>query len=380
MKKTMALITFATLVSACTPETKVQMVAPEGSAAPVSAPVSTSSSNNQIEGTVNGGGGKGVLCKKNGQETLEILDLYEGRVLYGQKYSQKFSSLDEALTKIQKDYLAYFSEPLERTTDGNAAGAGPSYKESVEKALALEISRTREKIKFIDSSKTLKPTNDANEAVVEAECSSAQIAVYYDENILLVDKKLWDKLDYLNQAALLYHEIRYKKARAKGETNSVKTRRIVANLFSDAGLNFKLGVPKEEVYFVTAYGCPSADEPGANLVDCNHNFGVSFYMWQEIHDGKPEVHFITFSSSFLHFGGTVDGLRKRIVIKDKTIEDIVDFGAEVQGTWKFKDIYATFKNEEVYTDTVNEPEVGLALGYSWVTKLSHIEDLKNTAK
>lgn len=152
--------------------------------------------NNSIEGTVNGGGGKGVLCKKNGQETLETLDLYEGRVLYGQKYSQKFSSLDEALSKIQKDYLAYFSEPLDRTTNGNAEGDGPSYKESVEKVAALEMSRAREKIKFIDSDKTLKSTNDANEAIVEEECSSTQIAVYYDENVLLVNKILWDKLDF----------------------------------------------------------------------------------------------------------------------------------------------------------------------------------------
>ncbi len=107
--------------------------------------------------------------------------------------------------------MAYFSEPLERTANGG--DSGPSYKESVEKSVTADISRARKKIKFIDSDKTLKSTNDANEAVMEEECSSTQIAVYYDENVLLVNKLLWDKLDYLNQAALLYHEVLYKKAR-----------------------------------------------------------------------------------------------------------------------------------------------------------------------
>ncbi|MGZ3794080.1 MAG: hypothetical protein ACXVCP_17125 [Bdellovibrio sp.] len=379
MKKTIALLTFASVLNACSPGAKETVVLPGTSTADESK-TSTTLKNNMIEGTVNGGGGKGVLCKKSGQETLETLDLYEGRVLYGQKYSQKFSSLDEALSKIQKDYLAYFSEPLNRTTDGNAEGIGPSYKESIEKAAALEMSRTREKIKFIGSGKTLNSTNDANEAVIEEQCSSAQIAVYYDENVLLVNKQLWDKLDYINQAALLYHEVLYKKARERGETSSVKTRRIVANLLSDDGLIFKLGVPKEEVYFVTTYGCPSHDEPGAELVDCDHNLAISFYMWQEIHDGKPEIHFVSFSLSFFYFSGTSDGLRKRIVIKDKTIEDIVDFTHETGGTWKLKDIYKLLKNEEIYTDTVKDPEIGLALRYSSVSKLSHIEDLKNTAK
>lgn len=379
MKKTIALLTFASVLNACSPAAREQL-ATSGTPSADESKTSAVAKNNTIEGTVNGGGGKGILCKKNGQETLEILDLYEGRVLYGQKYSQKFSSLDEALSKIQKDYLAYFSEPLDRTIDGNASGEGPSYKESVEKAAALEVSRARKKIKFIDSDKTLKSTNDANEAVVEEECSSTQVAVYYDENVLLVNKELWDKLDYLNQAALLYHEILYRKARTRGETNSVKTRRIVANLLSDAGLNFKLGVPKDEVYFVTASGCPSDPEIAKLIPSCDRNLGVSLYMWQEIHDGKPEVHFVSFSLSFFRFLGTADGLRKRIVIKDKTIEEILEPRTNGNGTWQFKDIYALLQDAEVNTDTVNDPEIGWALRESFVSKLSYIEDQKKATK
>lgn len=148
-------------------------------------------------------------------------------------------------------------------------------------------------------------------------------------------------------------------------------------------MTFKLGVPKDEVYFVTAYGCPSHDEPGAESVVCDRNLALSLYMWQEIHDGKPEVHFVSFSFSlsFFYFAGTGDGLRKRIVIKNKSIENIVDFTQEKTGvSWKLKDIYALLINEEIYTDTLKDPEIGLALRDSWVSKLSHIEDLKTANK
>lgn len=103
MKKTLTTLTFTVLLAACSPETKVQLV-PSGAPAPVE---ETAQKNNTIEGTVNGGGGKGVLCTKNGQETLEILDLYEGRALYELKYSSKYASLDEAMKAATEKYLQY---------------------------------------------------------------------------------------------------------------------------------------------------------------------------------------------------------------------------------------------------------------------------------
>lgn len=112
------------------------------------------------------------------------------------------------------------------------------------------IKRVREKMRFIDAGQVLKSTEDANEAVIEAGCESKQIAVYYDENIVLVDKNLWDKLDYLNQATLILHEVVYKTARNLGETSSVSTRRYVSHLLSDVGLHLGLGNRDKKSFYV----------------------------------------------------------------------------------------------------------------------------------
>lgn len=339
MKKTIALLTFASVLSACTPEAKVQMV-PSG-AAPSSEV--TTSKNNTIEGTVNGGGGKGVLCKKNGQETLEILDLYEGRTLYGLDYSKKFNSLEEALQGLRGDYLQYFSEPLDIKM-ADIPDRDVTSQELIREKLDKEVSQTRNKIKFIEGSKNLKSTDDANEAVVEDDCESKQVALYYDENILLVDKKLWDKLDYLNQAALIYHEVIYKKARKAGEKDSVQSRRIVSHLFSDKGLRFDLGAPKDQV-FVTLYG------------------PLSFYIWEEAKNGETQVQMVSFSQSISQvFYGQASGLRVRATFKNKSIQDVLKFSTSPEGAEviAFKDdVGSLLWTAEVFTDTIVDPRAGL---------------------
>ncbi|KYG63881.1 hypothetical protein AZI86_13770 [Bdellovibrio bacteriovorus] len=238
MKKTIALLTFASMLSACTPEAKVQMV-PSGA---TPNPEATASKNNTIEGTVNGGGGKGVLCKKNGQETLEILDLYEGRLLYDLKYT-KFQSLedasvDEVLGEVAQAYMTYASEPVwaSLTTDEAMKNAMIGFKNL---------------IRFVDDGVSLKATNDSNEAFVEAGCEVKQIAVYYDENILLVDKKLWNKLDNVNKAALVLHEAFYQQERKiKEKTTSVSTRRFVSHIMSDSGLDTSFATgDRDQIYY-----------------------------------------------------------------------------------------------------------------------------------
>lgn len=344
MKKTIAFLTFASILSACSPETKVQMV-PSG-ATPTPEKVTTK--NNTIEGTVNGGGGKGVLCKKDGQETLEILDLYEGRVLYDLKFSKRFASLDEALRAIIESYIDYSIEPVESRLPDSKKKYSEFYRESAK----TQFSRLQAKLKFIDEGKTLKSTEDANEAVVEADCESKQIALYYDENIVLVDKVLWEKLDYLNQAALILHEVVYKEARAKGDTNSVSSRRFVSHLLADGGLRPQYsGIPKNYLY-----ACVNRD----TLLPV-------FYLHQRVNQGVSEVVATTTFGYPQEFSKTRESdikkfvLRRNIVFKDKNLADFLD----KVGTQEFGDIFEIKENiftGEVTEDTLRDPLYSISIG------------------
>lgn len=321
MKKLMVLLTFATMVSACSPQSKDQVL-PASSGK--TGAETLGGKNNQIEGTVNGGGGKGVLCKKNGQETLEILDLYEGRALYDLKYSKKYNSFDDALNAIIETRLKYAEYgvivvPGWSTTDAYAKIKGD---------LLETFKRTRAKMKFIDSSKTLKNTNDANEAVVEDSCESKQVALYYDENILLVDKNLWDKLDFLNQAALLLHEVVYAAERTKGSTTSVATRRFVSHLLSDNGLRFlPAEMSRDQVYLCMG-------EPGAGI-----------YAIQQGTATDPSV-IVMNSMYYLSVFKDMNSIfRRSVTFKGATVDSN---GLKIPP----RDVYQKY---EVYQDTIKDP-------------------------
>ncbi len=73
------LLTLTGLVfTACT-KTVTNNVPGATASTPALSSQNTTSSQTGNGGVINGGGGKGVLCKKNGTQTVELLDLYEAR-------------------------------------------------------------------------------------------------------------------------------------------------------------------------------------------------------------------------------------------------------------------------------------------------------------
>lgn len=176
-----------------------------------------------VEGVINGGGGKGVLCQRGDQQVLEVLDIYEGRSVYGQSY-EKIENLKFEELKVNL---------LQKFYDHFSGGVTKSYEDEDNPD---PVQKILDEAKFTSEGQSLKSTNDSDEAFVAQGCELVQIAVYYDEAVLIIDKKLWEQLDDFNKVALLIHEGIYSTMRRMGETNSISTRRLLSHLISDQGL------------------------------------------------------------------------------------------------------------------------------------------------
>jgi len=227
-----------TLIFAACAKEEVTKVAP---ASPISTPQPIVQ--NQAEGTINGGGGKGVRCQQKEAITVETLDLYEAKVLYNLDIVQIENSQDQALTLIASLLSKHLWHP----------GAIPM-EEYQNKLREMLIHTWLKNIRFIDSKKKLKLINDSFEPLVEDGCELVQVAAYYDESILLVDKSLWDKMDWLNRASLLAHELIYYIDRQNGSTNSMASRKLVGQLFSKKGARPKAdGIPLRQSQYARCY-------------------------------------------------------------------------------------------------------------------------------
>lgn len=191
-------------------------------------------------GVINGGGGKGVRCTKDGKQTIEVLDLYEAKTLYNLSLINFGSSEDEAKEKLAQVLARHFWNPYTIEMSQYVKALKQSY-----------IQEFLNNIRFIDSNKHLKLTNDSYEPTLENGCEPVQIAMYYDESVLLIDKTLWTQMDWTNKMGLLAHEALYFLARQSGTTNSMSTRKLVGMLFSDKGVKpISDGVPNDRKKFL----------------------------------------------------------------------------------------------------------------------------------
>ncbi len=168
-----------------------------------------------VEGVVNGGGGKGVLCQKDGQPHLEVLDIHEGRYVYQLEFPE-FESVEDA-----SEYYAKRDSIMDPSDS------------SIEDELSMADAVLIDIFRFLPEGHRLKDTQDSHEAFVNPDCTIVQIAVFYNEELALVDTDLWNMLSPLNQYALLVHELWYEYRRlVHGDENSIATRRYVAHNLS----------------------------------------------------------------------------------------------------------------------------------------------------
>lgn len=194
----------------------------------------------KIFGAISGGGGKGVVCRSpNGTvNSVQLLDLWEGQVLYNEYAVPATGDLrvdvNAALIRLKDSY----------ELNGTLPGSGGAIKDQ---DIVLESLRYWAKDFLDPSSKVLRlrdvkltVTDDSYELAKPADCEIEQIVNFQPTGRILMNMDLFDKMDPANQAALIVHEAFYKFLRNMAkEANSIRVRRAIGYVFSGKSLVLK---------------------------------------------------------------------------------------------------------------------------------------------
>ncbi len=231
----------------------------------------SSETQGQKDGVVNGGGGKGVLCKNS--NAIEVLDLYEAKFVYGLELENSRGSYDADLRFA-----------LERVTKHlHWSSTGPG---DIEEAIAYAKKLFQDTVTFIPAGSRLKVTKDSYEPIVAEGCDVVQVAFYYNEEKILIDKDYWDRLSSLNQVALFIHEILYKMDRDYGATDSRESRKFVGRLFSTTPLKpISDSIPEDRNKLWKCWGGIPGETPQFSLVlyrdkEINKHSGIVLQFFQ----------------------------------------------------------------------------------------------------
>lgn len=293
-----------------------------------SSPRSTPPQGGIVEGTINGGGGKGMLCKINGVEKLMALDLWEAEAL-GLTLLPEPKTEDEALDLAIEVYTRHIWNPWSINKD--------KMKVHIKKMLKEEF---LSKFKYLQEGKSLRLVNDSHEVIKEEGCTPVQIAVY-QEATLMIDDALWAKLSHLNKAAMWMHELIYYFERMEGRTNSVTTRILVGQMFSTKGPKPRFeGVPlKEEDRFECTFrdGSVSAgaafvyarEEKGSKGLEMVFSYlktansimrSSAFFRGLKPHDLMPSDDVNSVEDAALEVDSQASDVELHLIRKDKTLE------------------------------------------------------------
>lgn len=165
-----------------------------------------------------GNGGYSIVCRdtEGGPITsAELLDIYEGRVLYKRHYEVNQNSVNDLIeqAKAKVAEFGFFASKLQK------------------EFLLIENNTI-----FIPAGNELEPTEDAFPPIKKKGCKFEQLANYTNSGELLISSEIYDELDNVNKAALIIHEAIYSiRRKALGETTSQNTRRLVAHLMATNG-------------------------------------------------------------------------------------------------------------------------------------------------
>ncbi len=179
-----------------------------------------------LAGPITSGGGFAIVCRnlKGKIDSAELLDLYEARVKFG-------FSLIETSNDIGQDYMNATTN-LWRLWGYDVNNLPERIKEDITTQL---LDKYLTETLFLPINFKLPEINDLGlHAAPPIGCKVEQVA-FFDDSIdkLKISTPIWNELDTLNQAALIYHEMLYRDARLANKVDtSVKSRAQVAALFS----------------------------------------------------------------------------------------------------------------------------------------------------
>jgi len=166
-----------------------------------------------------GNGGVVVVCKNNSGEIekIQAFDLYEGNVLFNLIPKETGNDFEN----VAKEKLTIFSQLIDRDWENN---------------LKIYLDNLLKNIKMLPSGVGLKLTEDIDSIIIPKTCEIAQLINYRNDGKIYVDSDLWNLLNPTDKAAMLVHEVLYYYLRIYPEPDSVRTRKMVAYLFSETPL------------------------------------------------------------------------------------------------------------------------------------------------
>lgn len=202
-------------------------------------------------GVSTSGGGFAVVCRNQQSEitSAEVLDLFEAREVYR-------LTLMASTGDMKTDYYNSAKNTYTLQTDAKEAEEILEYTEQHEYTnLYVSLQNFMDRVLWLSSALELPKAEDLGQTqahlYMKPGCQIEQIA-YMEDNPAktYIRKEIWDRLDSLNQAALVQHELHYHGDRVYlvvPETSSEHIRRNIAVIFAS---NFiegaKHGIPSGE--------------------------------------------------------------------------------------------------------------------------------------
>lgn len=200
-----------------------------------------------VGGSEGTGGGKGVVCRvPDGRvESVELLDLWEAREIYGRAPDANSGTLEEQLARAIAR-MKYSVQLGVGVTLSNYDGdfTEPEYLEFYLKKFSKMFTGDSKSLRRLRNTK-LTLTNDSFEfAEPQGPCAIEQVVNFVDAPVfplILVNQDLVDKMDVKNKAALYLHEAFYLYMRGYSsnlgfvgyrEPDSQRVRRAIGYVFS----------------------------------------------------------------------------------------------------------------------------------------------------
>ncbi len=176
-----------------------------------------------FRGPSTGGGGFVVWCpdRPRSLESVELVDLYEARSLFRYQLARPSGVLAHDYAAAVRRMHAY-----------------QGYSRSISDDVILDhLSAFFRSTRFIEDESLLPATDDLGiRPSTPLHCQIRQIAYFDDKtSTIMIVKSLWDKMDSLNQAALIQHEVSYRTFRALYDFTSRYSRRMVAHAYAVSG-------------------------------------------------------------------------------------------------------------------------------------------------
>lgn len=207
-------------------------------------------------GGMESGGGMGVVCYNSSEdiESVELLDLWEARVLYGRSVNLSGANVEEivrnALSSL-KDSI--YTDYLRIAFPDDVFLSGPDafyelLKFETDRLLQYPAPNNVKRLRGVE----LTLTNDSFEVIKPKECKIRQLIRYIDTahgGEILINQDYLDHLDDINLAALYVHEAYYAKLREAGERSSIRVRRAIGMVFSGYQFPIWKSFLPQEYYF-----------------------------------------------------------------------------------------------------------------------------------